>query len=142
PNADGTFDLWFGYLNRNYAEELDVPLGPDNNISPQPFGPDAGQPTHFLPRNSRWVFSIRVPKDFGDKEVVWTLTAHGKTYRAYATLKAGYLHDDNGMQREYYNDPPLGGNKPPQLHVDGDVQRTVKAGQSSTLTVIATDDGI
>ena len=29
-NADGTFDMHFGYLNRNYVEEVRVPIGPDN----------------------------------------------------------------------------------------------------------------
>src|SRR6266446_6919117 len=54
PNPDGTIDLWFGYLNQNYQEELDVPIGPDNTVS-APFGPDAGQPTHFLPRHNRFI---------------------------------------------------------------------------------------
>src|SRR5216684_909581 len=29
-NFDGTFSLYFGYLNRNSREEIDVPIGPDN----------------------------------------------------------------------------------------------------------------
>ncbi|PYR03305.1 MAG: hypothetical protein DMF97_02310, partial [Acidobacteria bacterium] len=29
-NPDGTFNMWFGYMNRNFEEEIDVPLGPDN----------------------------------------------------------------------------------------------------------------
>ena len=66
-NADGSFNLLFGYLNRNYDEEIDVPIGPDNSI--EPGGPDRGQPTHLLPRRNFFVFKIHVPKDFGDKEV-------------------------------------------------------------------------
>src|SRR5262245_16264391 len=47
PNADGTIDLWFGYLNQNYQEQPDIPIGPDNNISnPLNSNVDAGQPTH------------------------------------------------------------------------------------------------
>ena len=88
-NPDGTFDLLFSYINRNWQEEVDIPVGPDNNIQPAPFGPDAGQPTHFLPRVNRWQFAVRVPKDFGSKEVVWTLTSHGGNLRAYATLHPG-----------------------------------------------------
>ena len=64
---DGTIDLWFGYLNQNWREEPDVPVGPNNFISPEKYGPDAGQPTHFLPRNNRWVFRVNVPKDFPEK---------------------------------------------------------------------------
>ena len=33
-NVDGTFNLVFGYMNRNYMEELDIPIGPDNKIEP------------------------------------------------------------------------------------------------------------
>ena len=49
-NPDGSFNMWFGYMNRNYEEELDIPVGPDNRIEPTGpgrSGPDAGQPTHF-----------------------------------------------------------------------------------------------
>jgi len=46
PNAviahapDGTFDLVFGYFNRNWTEEIAIPAGPNNRIEPN--GPDAG----------------------------------------------------------------------------------------------------
>ena len=33
-NDDGSFNMMFGYMNRNWEEEVDVPVGPDNNISP------------------------------------------------------------------------------------------------------------
>lgn len=141
PNADGTIDLWFGYLNQNFREEPDVPIGPDNEVS-APWGPDAGQPTHFLPRNNRFIFKITVPGDFGNKEVVWTLTSHGKTYRAYATLHPGYVKDDNGLQREYFGQSPAEGNNAPEITIEGELTRTVKVGEASALTVIAKDDGI
>src|SRR5512138_2259612 len=47
-NKDGSFDMVFGYLNRNWQEELPIPAGPDNMV--EPGGPDRGQPTYFLPR--------------------------------------------------------------------------------------------
>jgi hypothetical protein len=140
PNPDGTSDIWFGYLNQNYKEEPDVPVGPNNFVS-SPYGPDAGQPSHFLPRNNRWVFKIRVPADFGDKEIVWTLTSHGKTYKAYGTLKPGYVHDDTGLQREYFGDPPAAGNKPPAISIQGDDHRTARVGEPITLIATVTDDG-
>ena len=62
-NADGSFDLLFAYFNRNWAEEIDVPVGPDNHL--EPGGPDRGQPAHFYPRRNRFVFRVRVPADFG-----------------------------------------------------------------------------
>jgi hypothetical protein len=145
-NADGSFNLVFGYFNRNWEEEIDLPAGADNVI--EPGGPDQGQPTHFLPRRNRFVFRIRVPRDFGTKELVWTLNVHGKTERAYASLKADYFIDDtvimanNGAAGMGGTDPSLKGNKPPALTVDGDKRRTVKAGQSVSLAAVATDDGI
>jgi hypothetical protein len=77
PNADGSFSLSFGYMNRNYKEELDIPVGMNNRFEPGP--PDRGQPTHFLPRRHTGVFVVVVPKDFGDRKLTWTLTAHGQT---------------------------------------------------------------
>ena len=145
-NADGSFNLVFGYFNRNWEEEIDLPAGADNVI--EPGGPDQGQPTHFLPRRNRFVFRIRVPRDFGTKELVWTLNVHGKTERAYASLKADYFIDDtvimanNGAAGMGGTDPSLKGNKPPALAVEGDKRRTVKAGQSVSLAAVATDDGI
>ena len=67
-NPDGTFNMWFGYLNRNYEEQLDIPVGPDNNFEP---GGDRGQPTHFMLRRHKDVFKVVVPKDFGDQKLVW-----------------------------------------------------------------------
>lgn len=141
-NPDGTFDLHFGYLNRNWQEELDIPLGPDNNISPAPYGPDAGQPTHFLPRNNRWQFKVRVPADWASNELVWTLTSYGETLRAYGVIKPGYVQDEFGLQREFFGSPPSGGNKWPEVKIEGDKQRTVRVGEPVTLAAIATDDGV
>ena len=76
-NADGTYNILIGYYNRNLTQELDIPVGPDNKI--EPGGPDQGQPTHFLPGRQWGVFTITVPKDFGDKKLTWTITANGKT---------------------------------------------------------------
>src|SRR5947209_3899598 len=53
-NPDGSVAMIFGYFNRNYREELNVPIGPDNNIDPG--GPDRGQPTVFYPRRRQFQF--------------------------------------------------------------------------------------
>src|SRR5829696_7963375 len=55
-NPDGSYNLWFGYLNRNFEEDIDVPTGPDNRI--EPAGPDKGQPTHFEVRRHKDVFKV------------------------------------------------------------------------------------
>jgi hypothetical protein len=76
-NNDGSYSILVGYLNRNGKQTLDIPVGPDNHIDPG--GPDQGQPTHFLPRRQWGVFSVTVPKDFGNKRLTWTITANGQT---------------------------------------------------------------
>lgn len=77
PNPDGSFNILVGYFNRNQKQELDIAAGPNNRI--EPGGPDRGQPTHFLPGRQWGVFTIPVPKDFGDTKLTWTLTVNGKT---------------------------------------------------------------
>ena len=144
-NGDGTFDLVFGYFNRNWEEEVDIPIGPGNAI--EPGGPDRGQPTHFLPRRNRFLVRIRVPADFGKNEIVWTLTTRGKTTRAYGTLKPDYFIDDivimnnNGAGGAGGGNPDTIGNKPPVLKLEGETRRSIKAGQPVTLAAVATDDG-
>ena len=69
-NPDGTYNMWFGYMNRNFEEELDVPVGGENRFDPGPA--DRGQPTHFDTRRHKDVFRVVVPKDFGDaNKIVW-----------------------------------------------------------------------
>src|SRR6476661_3271705 len=70
-NPDGTFSLLLGYFNRNTKQELDIPIGPNNRV--EPGGPDRGQPTHFLPGRGWGMFTVKVPADFGENKVTWTL---------------------------------------------------------------------
>jgi len=144
-NSDGSFNLVFGYFNRNWEEEIDLPVGPDNML--ETGGADQGQPTHFFPRRNRFVFRIRVPKDFGKQEIVWTLTSHGKTEKAFGTLKPDYFIDDivvmnnNGAGGAGGGSPDTIGNKAPSLQIEGDKSRRVGVGQPLTLIAIAEDDG-
>ena len=144
-NDDGSFNLVFGYMNRNWEEVIDVPVGPDNSIEPD--GPDQGQPTHFYPRRNRFVFRIRVPADFGDKELIWTLTTHGQTGRAYASLRRDYFIDDLVIQANYgaggaaATTPELADNQAPRLEIEGAAERTTKVGEPVTLVAVSTDDG-
>jgi hypothetical protein len=144
-NADGTFDLIFGYFNRNWDEWIDVPVGAANSI--EPGGPDQGQPTYFLPRRNQFVFRVRVAKDFGNREVVWTLTSNGKTEKAYGTLKPDYVVNSTVMAANFGAGgqtgtmPDLVGNVAPVLKVEGERTRHAKAGESLPLIAVATDDG-
>lgn len=143
-NADGSFNMLFGYFNRNRAEIVNVPIGPDNRF--EPGAADRGQPTRFYPSRNRYWFRVRVPADFGTRELVWTLTAHGKTERAYATLNPNYAIDPSVEQLDTAGInlwwAEEGVNKPPTVRVEGDPQRRVKAGQPLSLLAVADDDGI
>src|SRR6476660_1983189 len=145
--ADGTKYFLFGYMNRNWEEELNVPVGPDNSLTPG--DADQGQPTHFLPRRNRFVFRVPVPKNFTEKdEMVWTLTTYGKTEKAYATLRTDYNVDNTVKQSETgalgagTSSPEVRANQPPVAKVQGPKQITANVGQPITLTMLVTDDGI
>ncbi len=146
-NADGAKYFVFGYMNKNWEEEIDVPVGLDNGFAPGPV--DRGQPTHFFPRRNRYVFRVPVPSQFGERdELVWTLTTHGRTSKAYASLNADYRLDalaeasDTGALPGMASSPELRANKPPTLEVEGSRTRTVKVGQPLVLVANVTDDGM
>ena len=142
-NEDGSYSLLVGYFNRNLKETLDVPIGPNNRV--EPGGPDQGQPTHFLPRRGWGVFTIRVPKDFGDKRLTWTITANGQTNSVPVGLIKGY-------QVEPYKEAAQG-NEPPRLQLEPNgrtffgppngIALTLSgtAGQPVTISGIVTDSG-
>ena len=108
PNDDGTFSLLVGYFNRNRAQTLEIPVGPNNRL--EPGGPDLGQPTYFVPRRQWGVFTIQVPKDFGTKKINWTLIANGETASSPLSLHPGY-------QIEPYKDAAMG-NTPPVIRFE------------------------
>ncbi len=145
-NDDGSFNFLFGYMNRNWEEEINVPIGPDNSVQPGEL--DQGQPTRFLPRRNRFVFRVRVPRDFGTKELVWTLTVRGKTEKAYATLRQDYFVDhlvqasEHGALGPGTSNPTVRANQGPELKIDGEAQRAARVGEAVTLVAWATDDGV
>jgi hypothetical protein len=140
-NPDGTFNMVFGYMNRNYDEEVDIPIGPNNSI--EPGGPDRSQPTHFYPRRNRFVFRVKVPKDWGSKDVVWTLTARGRTEKAYGSLLPVEIIDSEVIGANFTGATTIDpNNKPPTVTVEGPDKREISVGQPLTLVTVATDDGI
>ena len=141
-NPDGTFSLLVGYYNRNQNQTLDIPIGPDNRIDPG--GPDQGQPTHFLLRRQWGVFTIRVPADFGDKKLTWTLVANNQTMTVPMGLNRDYEVEPYKDQAEG-NTPPILKLEPqgpafqgPPLRIAA--SRTTTSSGPLTLTVWATDD--
>ena len=91
-NADGTYDLVFGYFNRNTEQEFVLPVGPLNMFSPGET--DRGQPTYFMTRRQPRIFRVRVAKDVAEKGVTWSLTTNGRTEKVVARLVPGYEKDE------------------------------------------------
>ena len=145
-NPDGSYSLVFGYINRNWLEELDLPIGPDNFFSPG--AQDRGQPTHFLPRRNRFTFKVRVPPDFGDQELVWTVSTQGNTESAYGSLRTDYKLDymvvasETGALGIGVSSAESRANTPPTLTLVGDPVRRVAVGQPVTLVARVSDDGL
>jgi hypothetical protein len=145
-DPDGSKYFIFGYENKNWEEEIDLPVGPDNGFQPGP--PDRGQPTHFFPRRNRYVFRVPVPSQFKETdELVWTLNAHGRTSKAYASLRPDLILDaiakgndtgSSGMS----SSPETRANKPPVIALEGSKNRTVRVGEPLVLVATVTDDGV
>ena len=142
---DGTAYAAFGYLNKNHQQEVHVPVGLDNMLSPGP--PDEGQPTHFLPRRHTGVFAFALPPGISDR-VVWTLTVAGHVARIPVNLDHEYLITpflkDTGGGVE--NTPPR-----VRLREGGDEgsgptgvtwETTATVGEPLALDVWMTDDGV
>jgi hypothetical protein len=102
---DGSTALLIGYMNRNSKQEFDIAPGPNNRV--EPGGPDMGQPTHFQSGRHWGVFTIKLPKDFGDKKLTWTIVANGFTNAITLHTKVDYI-------LEPYQDP-ASKNTPPTL---------------------------
>jgi hypothetical protein len=143
-NADGSFNMVFGYMNRNYDERPEIPVGPNNFFSPDPA--DRGQPTHFYPRRQQFMFKVRVPAAFGKQQLVWTLTRAGKTEKAVGKLDLEWeisqvviSQNRRGLANDQVSAPP---NNPPTIGVDGPAKLTAVVGKPLTLSVVASDDGV
>jgi hypothetical protein len=138
-NKDGSFDMVFGYFNRNWQEELAVAAGPDNLV--EPGGPDRGQPTFFLPRRQGWVYRVRVPSDFGKQVVTWTIKANGRTEKAYGELlPVEEITERIVMTRGNLNPGDDDPNRPPTIAIAA--VPTVSVSRPVTLVTTVTDDGL
>ena len=138
-NSDGSFTMVFGYMNRNYEEELAIPAGPDNRVEPGPA--DQGQATYFLPRRHAWVFRVRVPADWGNRELIWTITANGRTEKAYGSLQSQEEMTERLIMTRGNLSPGLDDpNKPPSVTVTP--VEAAAVGSPVTLTALVADDGL
>lgn len=140
-NPDESFDFIFGYYSRNTEQELAIPAGPENSVMPG--GPDRGQPTYFLARRRPRIYRVRVPKDWGDKALTWTITVNGHTEKVVARLVPAYEKDElfiltNNSTGIVFGEENL--NKPPTLATPTTLTATV--GAPLTLAATVTDDGL
>jgi len=108
-NADGTYEICFGYFNLNLDEPIDIPLGEDNFIEPSHY--DGRQPTHFTPvpgmtptspftsrfRRVWCAFTVTAPADFTEQDQIWwTLHREGEDapVRVPGTINVAYVLDE------------------------------------------------
>ena len=141
-NADGSFNMVFGYLNRNHEEQPVIPAGANNYL--EPGERDRGQPTHFYPRRQQFVFKVRVPADWGDKDLVWTVTHNGRTDKAYGSLWPVWEIDRNVMRLNRGSGSGQGyaDNQAPFIRAEGAGAHTVTLPDALELAVRVADDGI
>lgn len=145
-NPDGTFSLSFGYYNRNAAEVIEIPIGPDNFVTPG--DSNQGQPTRFEARRHWGVFAVKVPANFGTtNKVTWTLKMRGETLSIPGSLHVDWEIDALAGEAGTGNTPPVikfssGGPEArgPGGAIAGPLTATV--GQPLTITIWATDDGL
>lgn len=145
-DPDGAIRVAFGYLNRNYAETIDIPLGPDNRIQPGPV--DQGQPTHFPPRREKGVFTVLAPESPQETEITWTLTHRGKTYTVPANLDPLFNIDALRQRGGEFdgNTPPVltfpAGGGSSQGPAGATLAATAAVSRPLALAVEVTDDGL
>lgn len=138
-SPDGGYEMWYGYLNRNYVETPTIPVGPNNKIEPGEM--DRDQPTFFEPRGHEELFSVHVPADWSPtRELIWTVTVNGTTEQAVAWLKPEWEIDPIHHGRQGLSEEILA-NKAPTLDVSGAV-KTAKVGMPVTIVVAVQDDGL
>ncbi len=166
-NDDGSFTLWFGYLNRNYEELPVVAVGENNRfevadgvtiagpLDPElvlsdPGPRDRGQPGFFYPRRQQFVFGVEVPEDFVGKELVWTLSHNGETNTAIGTLERstswsvdeGVWNANRGRGTSGRTGVALS-NQVPAIRIVGvEGQINTSVGAATALRVMAQDDGL
>ena len=151
-NPDGTHTFLIGYYNRNWTQELDIPIGPNNRF--ESGDPDRGQPTHFLPNRNFGMFSVVVPKNFSPNEhLYWSLTLNGTTSRVGMIMSPDFNITPQRSSEESpngkYNLPPVlrftdGGPtiQNPGQPLSAALGKTATAGVPMALDLFAEDDAL
>ena len=118
--------LYFGYMNYELAGGVRRPHRPGQQHRAGRAGPGPADALLSAPE------SVSVhgsgAEGFRDKELIWTLTTHGRTEKAYASLKSDYQIDKQVISTEVGGDfgslrDELRYNIPPELEIEGDRER-------------------
>ena len=149
-NADGTHSYLVGYYSRNWTEEVDIPIGPNNHF--EPGIADRGQPTHFMPNRNFGMFLVTMPKEFGPTERIWwVLTLNGITTRVPFHRSPDFnltpLKGSEEAADGSYNEPPtirFTANGPaikgPMASLTNAISRTATVNQPMALELLVEDD--
>jgi len=138
-NTDGSYNFVFGYLNRNFEEQVDIPIGPENSFDPGP--QDRGQPTHFYPRRQRFIFRVVVPKEWErNRKLVWTLTSRGHANQAKGWLQPEWELNPGVISENSGGGVFEAGNMPPTITVSA--AESITLPEALTISATATDDGL
>ena len=135
-NPDGSYSIYFGYLNRNSAEDIYIPIGPDNAVDGAA-GPDRGQPTFFYPGQQWWAYrsSYRKgvaerPADLVDAEITWS-NERGEGVVAGEYEVDSVLVGMNATDRVLFSNlsEPDTNNVPPSISVSAPAPRMIGSSQ-------------
>ena len=94
------------------------------------------------------MFRVRVPKDWGDQEMIWSLTTHGVARKAFASLRTDLLIENIDIMSETgalgagASSPEIRADKPPAIAIVGPRTLAAKVGEPIPLTAVVTDDGV
>ena len=79
--------MWFGYLNRNFKEQLDIPVGPNNTFDPA--GTWDSRPISIPDGSSSCSRSTCRRIGTKTRKLIWTVTANGRTSTRHRLAAAG-----------------------------------------------------
>ena len=152
-NADGTHTFLIGYYNRNWEQEVDIPIGPNNHFEP---GDRRPRSADALPAEPQ----LRHVHRHGAEELPaptthlwWVLTINGVTSRVGMILSPDYNITPQKSSEESpngkYNEPPVlrftdgaPAIKNPVANLATAATRTATVGQPMPIDLLVEDDAL
>ena len=130
--------MHYGYLNRNYVEQLTCRSG---RKLPEPGGPDQGQPTFFYSALPQLRLQRAGPERLGRPRLVWEVTVNGRTDQAVGWLQPEWEINPPGVgPSPGLFDSQAAGNQPPELNLEAAAPVTLP--DAATLVANVRDDGL